>query len=86
MELTIEQHQINFDDLEKRYNELLQQITSLQNDNQHLIEQIQQYEITFIQKDDMFKVQQDITQQFEQRYIQLEQKHNEQHALMIKVL
>ncbi len=86
MELTIEQHQINFDDLEKRYNELLQQLTSLQNDNQHLIEQIQQYEITLIQKDDMFKVQQDITQQFEQRYIQLEQKHNEQHALMIKVL
>lgn len=85
MELTIEQHQINFDDLEKRYNELLQQLTSLQNDNQHLIEQIQQYEITLIQKDDMFKVQQDITQQFEQRYIQLEQKHNEQHALMIKV-
>jgi predicted nuclease with TOPRIM domain len=86
LELTIEQHQINFDDLEKRYNELLQQLTSLQNDNQHLIEQIQQYEITLIQKDDMFKVQQDITQQFEQRYIQLEQKHNEQHALMIKVL
>jgi len=86
LELTIEQHQNNFDDLEKRYNELLQQITSLQNDNQHLIEQIQQYEITLIQKDDMFKVQQDITQQFEQRYIQLEQKHNEQHALMIKVL
>jgi hypothetical protein len=34
----------------------------------------------------MFKVQQDITQQLEQRYNQLEQKHNEQHALMIKVL
>ncbi len=85
MELTIEQHQINFDDLEKRYNELLQQLTSLQNDNQHLIEQIQQYEITLIQKDDMFKVQQDITQQFEQRYNELEQKHYEQHALLIKV-
>jgi len=85
LELTIEQHQINFNELDKRYNELLQQINSLQNDNHQLIEQIQQYETTLIQKDDMFKVQQDITQQFEQRYIQLEQKHNEQHALMIKV-
>jgi len=85
LELTIEQDQLNFNELDKRYNELLQQINSLQNDNHQLIEQIQQYETTLIQKDDMFKVQQDITQQFEQRYIQLEQKHNEQHALMIKV-
>jgi hypothetical protein len=85
LELTIEQQQINFDDVEKRYQELLEQINSLQNDNQRFIEQIQQYEITIIQKDDLFKTQQDLTQQVEQRYIELEQKHNEQHALMIKV-
>ncbi len=85
MELTIEQQQINYDDTEKRYQELLEQINSLQNENQHFIEQIQQYEITMIQKDDLVKNQQDLTQQIEQRYIELEQKHNEQHALMIKV-
>jgi hypothetical protein len=38
-----------------------------------------------IQKDDLVKNQHDLTQQVEQRYIELEQKHNEQHALMIKV-
>jgi hypothetical protein len=85
LELTIEQQQINYDDTEKRYQELLEQINSLQNENQHFIEQIQQYEITMIQKDDLVKNQQDLTQQIEQRYIELEQKHNEQHALMIKV-
>ncbi len=85
MELNIEQQQINYDDTEKRYQELLEQINSLQNENQHFIEQIQQYEITMIQKDDLVKNQQDLTQQIEQRYIELEQKHNEQHALMIKV-
>lgn len=85
MELNIEQNQINFDDLNKRYSDLLEQITSLQNDNQNLIEQIQQHEITLIQKDEMFKVQQDLTQQSEQRYLQLEEKHQEQHDLMLKV-
>ncbi|CAF4276486.1 unnamed protein product, partial [Adineta steineri] len=40
---------------------------------------------TILQKDDLFKVQQDITQQIEQRYAELEQKHNEQHTLMIKL-
>ncbi len=86
MELTLEEHQINFNELDKRYNDLLQQIDSLQTDNQRFIEQIQQYEITLIQKDELFKTQQDLTQQFEQRYLALEEKHNEQHALMIKVL
>ena len=86
MELTIEQQQINYDDLDKRYQELFEQINSLQIENQRLIEQIQQYETTIIQKDELFKNQQDLTQQVEQRYIELEQKHTEQHALMIKVL
>jgi myosin heavy subunit len=85
LELTLEEHQINFNELDKRYNDLLQQIDSLQTDNQRFIEQIQQYEITLIQKDDLFKTQQDLTQQFEQRYLALEEKHNEQHTLMIKL-
>ncbi|CAF3987060.1 unnamed protein product, partial [Rotaria sordida] len=85
LELTIEQQQINLNELEKHHNELSQQLITLQNDNERLLEQIHQYETTIIQKDDLFKVQQDITQQFEQRYTELEQKHNEQHALMIKL-
>ncbi|CAF4965323.1 unnamed protein product, partial [Rotaria sp. Silwood1] len=85
LQLTIEQQQINFNELEKHHNELSEQLISLQNDNERLLEQIQQYETTILQKDDIFKVQQDLTQQFEQRYNELEQKHNEQHALMIKL-
>jgi chromosome segregation ATPase len=85
LELTIEQHQINFTDLEQRHNDLSQQLISLQNHNEQLLEQIQQYDMTIIQKDELLKVQQDITQEIEQRYLQLEQKHNEQHALMIKL-
>lgn len=85
MEFNIEQQQITLNELERQNNELSQQTLSLQGDNERLIEQIQQYESTMIQKDDMFKAQQDITQQLEQRYSELEQKHAEQHALMIKV-
>ncbi|CAF4635512.1 unnamed protein product, partial [Rotaria sp. Silwood2] len=85
LNLTLEQQQINFNELEKHHNELSEQIISLQNHNERLLEQIQQYETTIIQKDDIYKVQQDITQQLEQRYNELEQKHNEQHALMIKL-
>ncbi|CAF0737724.1 unnamed protein product [Adineta steineri] len=84
-ESTIEEQQMNFDELKTRYNELSQQTATLQTDNERLFEQIQQYETTILQKDDLFKVQQDITQQIEQRYAELEQKHNEQHTLMIKL-
>ncbi|UJR31736.1 hypothetical protein I4U23_019216 [Adineta vaga] len=84
-ESTIQQQESNYNELEQRYNELSQQMNNLQNDNERLLEQIQQYEATLVQKDDMFKVQQDLTQQVEQRYAELEEKHREQHTLMMKL-
>ncbi|CAF3478243.1 unnamed protein product [Rotaria socialis] len=82
---TIEQQQANYSELERQHNELSQTMMSLQTDNERFLEQIQQYETTIMQKDDMLKVQQDITQQLEQRFAELEQKHTEQHSLMIKL-
>jgi len=85
LELTILEQQKTIDELEKRSNDFLEQINSLQNDNQRLMEQIQQYDISLLEKDEAFKIQQDITQQFHQRYEQLEQKYNDQHGLILKV-
>ena len=71
MKSTIEQQQTNYNELERQHNELSQTMSSLQTDNERFLEQIQQYEATIMQKDDMLKVQQDITQQLEQRFAEL---------------
>ena len=85
MKSTNEQQELNNNELEKQHSELSQQLTSLKNDNERLVEQIQQDKLIIVEKETLFKTQQDLKQQIEQQYAELEQKHNEQHTLITKV-
>lgn len=85
MESTYEQQQLTLDESEARLNSLLEQNSSYEAANQRCLEDIQQYELTIIQKDDTIRNQQDLFNQTEQRYAELEQKHRDQHELMVKL-
>lgn len=61
------------------------QMGLLQSEHERLVGEIQQCQTAIAQKDEVLRVQQDVTQQLEERYAQLEEKHKEQHATMIKV-
>ena len=61
------------------------QMVLLQSEHERLIGEIQQCQTAIAQKDEVLRVQQEVTQQLEERYAQLEEKHKEQHATMIKV-
>lgn len=63
----------------------LLQISFLQSEQARLNGELQHYENSLADKDEQLKTQSELNEQFEQRYRQLEEKHREQHATMMKV-
>ncbi|CAF1364827.1 unnamed protein product, partial [Didymodactylos carnosus] len=75
----------NMDEIQRRNDELINEMSTLKNDNDRYHDQIQHYETTIEAKDDLLKLSENDKQQLQLKYADLENKHAEQHNLVVNL-